>query len=216
MPEAEQPDAALQIGATALFNAGFLGPTGPVTVESSAVCRQETIAVFDDHDECEQCHAMIPRGPVIDVEATVTRLSPPEHAAEFDLAQQLAMKVLEERQVWINAWREQIVNPENARLNEYPLGTMGCDPGSCEIRVGERVIAKFVVRFSVEDCAAQVSAEWPLRKWDEPSFEERAGKHCVVYEQMPDRVCWACGELDLEVTADTADALRALWAAVLV
>lgn len=144
----------------------------------------------------------------IDIEATVTRLEV-EGSEEMAIAQDLARKAITERHAWVRAWHAQLLDPGKAMLRPFGEDAVGCSPGSCELVVGERVIAKFVVRFDLATCSAAIEAEWPKRKVDEAADAlDRTGKHRVVYEQMARSVCWACEELGLEGESGSVDAMR--------
>jgi hypothetical protein len=103
------------------------------------------------------------RGLVIDVEATFVRVEAPgKHVREA--AQRLVEEVLRQRKDWVTAWRDVIINPKGPSIENFPPETPGCSPGSCQMKVGNRIVAKFIVRFCDESCAVEVEADMPARK----------------------------------------------------
>ena len=100
---------------------------------------------------------------MIDVEATFVRVEAPgKHVHEA--AQQLVAEVLRQRRDWVAAWRDVIINPKGLSIENFSPETPGCSPGSCEMKVGNRVVAKFIVRFCDDSCAVEVEADMPARK----------------------------------------------------
>jgi len=103
------------------------------------------------------------RGPVIDVEATFVRLEAPG-AGVREEAQRLVDQVLAQRKAWVAAWRDVNINPKGLTIENYPPDTPGCSPGSCQLRVGERIVARFIVRFCDDANAVELEADMPARK----------------------------------------------------
>lgn len=126
---------------------------------------------------------------------------PIEHVSAEDLVRQ----VIEERKLWIASWHPQLVDPARAMIEEYSPNTAGVAPGSCQLKVGDRVIAKFVVRFKEEPIGCEIEADWPSVPADDSN---RAGLVEVVFEQMAGRVDFACEELGLEGTAPSVEEMK--------
>jgi hypothetical protein len=102
------------------------------------------------------------RGPVIDVEATFVRLEAPGKRVREE-AQRLVEQVLAQRKAWVAAWKEVNINPKGLTIENFPPETEGCSPGSCQMKVGARVVARFIVRFCDDANAVEVEADMPSR-----------------------------------------------------
>lgn len=139
-----------------------------------------------------------------ELEPKVTVLELP-HAAEMETAQWLVAQVLEQRKVWIAAWHEVVMQPGLVQVTPLPEETVGCSPGSCELRIGERVLARFVVRFREEPIGVEIEADVPTRRWDEAGLVGGSGKTRVSYEEVDGRVDWACEEVGLEGSAGSVE-----------
>lgn len=96
----------------------------------------------------------------IDIEAKVTRLEV-AGSAELERARELVAKVLAERERWGAAWGALLVDASKAVIDPFPPETVGCEPGSCQLKVGERVVAKFVVRYREDLADVEIDADWP-------------------------------------------------------
>ncbi len=142
----------------------------------------------------------------IDVETKVTRMETPEDP-ERDTAQALVEKVMAERRRWIAAWHNRLFQPDKATVHEIPTGAIGWPVanGSCLIRIEERVIAKFLVRFREDLADVEFEVEWPREEEDVTSSADR---HRVVYENHGGLVDYACEELGIEGTAGTVEEMK--------
>lgn len=76
-----------------------------------------------------------------------------------EMAGALVSDVLRQRKEWLAAWWPLLIDPKSAVVQDYPPETVGVQPGSCRIVVGERVIATFIVRY--RDCGVEVFAAMP-------------------------------------------------------
>lgn len=145
----------------------------------------------------------------IEVESSVTTLSTPD-CPERDIAQELVNGVVEERKAWLSMWHAMLFDPSKATIEDFPLNTVGCSPGSCQLKIGERVIAKFVVRFREEPLGCEIDADWPSQDALEAqqSSLNPTELHEVQYECIAGRVDWRCDDLDLEGTAGSIEMMK--------
>ena len=90
----------------------------------------------------------------------VTRLDVPG-AEELAEAQALVAKVAAERELWLRTWRELLLEPAKAVVEDFPAETIGCAPGSCRIMLLGRMIARFIVRYREDLADVEMEIDWP-------------------------------------------------------
>jgi hypothetical protein len=95
---------------------------------------------------------------IIDITAEITPLDTGEALGR---AKELVHGVMVRKQEWVDAWREQAMRPDLLTLEEFPPDSVGCAPGSCQLKSGGRVLGKFIVRFDEGTGEVTVDAEWP-------------------------------------------------------
>jgi hypothetical protein len=141
----------------------------------------------------------------IDIEAKVTRIELPD-SEELETAKHLAAQVTEQMGAWVRRWHDVVMNPATVIIEPMPAETVGVSPGSCVLKSGERVLAKFVVRYVENPIGVEIDAEWPTKEWD--TAEDDPNGHEVRYQVMPDRVDWACADLGLEGSSEDVASMK--------
>lgn len=94
---------------------------------------------------------------IIDIEVEVESIAP----EEMDTAAGLVAKVVAERERWLRAWHETVMQPELLRWHDADVNSRFVAPGSGWLQSGERVLGWFKVRYHEGLGDVRIEADWP-------------------------------------------------------